>query len=117
MGTVMETSDGGTDSSGELTRRVLDYELKVKDLVLHAKEPGYSQNVGALLADMIEVGEFERIGISREAMNWNEYLDFLIQWANRSNGFATRVRRVTEVARTLFSSRSKNDTEPARTSR
>jgi hypothetical protein len=98
----MKKGEATADNLGPLSRKVLEYERIVKNLVLRAKEqPGYSKEDWAPLAELIAVDEFERIGIWREAMTWPEYLDFMTEWAT-TKGFATRLRRISEVGRLVF---------------
>jgi hypothetical protein len=69
--------------------------------VARAKQPGYSRGDWAPLSAMIAVEEFERIGIYREKMTWDDYLDFMVPWAEWKD-FDTRLRRVTEVGNLVF---------------
>jgi hypothetical protein len=86
---------------GPLAAQVLEYARLVKELVARAKEPGYSRDDWAPITDMIPVDEFERIGIYREKMSWEEYLDFMVPWA-RSKDFDISLRRITEVHNLVF---------------
>jgi crotonobetainyl-CoA:carnitine CoA-transferase CaiB-like acyl-CoA transferase len=86
---------------GPLSTKVLDYGNLVKKLVARAKEPGYRREVWAPLTEMIAVDRFERIGIYREKMNWDEYLDFMVPWAT-SKDFDISVRRITEAGNLVF---------------
>jgi hypothetical protein len=86
---------------GALGRKVLDYVRIVADLVVRAKEPGYSKDDWAPLAQLIAVDRFVRTGIYRERMSWGEYLDFLAEWAT-TKGFETSLRRLTEAGRLVF---------------
>ena len=61
-----------------------------------AKEPGFSRASWAPLEALIAVNEFERIGILRETMNWEQYVEFLTKWA-ASKGFSTTLRRINAV--------------------
>jgi hypothetical protein len=96
----MSDSAAGT-GLGPLAARVLEYGELVKELVARAKEPGYSREDWAPLTDMIAVDQFERIGIYREKMSWEEYLDFMVPWAG-SKDFDISVRRITEVQNLVF---------------
>jgi hypothetical protein len=86
---------------GPLARKVFEYERIVKELVARAKQPGYGRGDWAPLTAMIAVDEFERIGIWRERMTWNDYLDFMVPWAE-SKDFDTHLRRVTEAGNLVF---------------
>jgi hypothetical protein len=89
------------DNYGPLSAKVLEYERIVKDLVVRAKEPGYSRSDWNRLTALIAVDGFERVGIYREKMTWNEYLDFMVPWAG-SKDFDTRLRRITETGNLVF---------------
>jgi hypothetical protein len=82
--------------TGELAARVVEYDRIISELVQAAKEPGFSRASWAPLEQLIAVDEFERVGILRETMNWDQYADFLTKWA-ASKGFATTLRRINEV--------------------
>jgi hypothetical protein len=95
-------SDADTRTSvGRLARKVFEYETIVKQLVAKAKRPGYSRNDWAPLTALVAVDEFERIGIWRERMTWDQYLDFMVPWA-QSKDFDTRLRRITEAGNVVF---------------
>jgi hypothetical protein len=80
----------------QLSAQVMEFDRIISRLVRVAKEPGFSQADWAPLADLVAVDEFERVGIWREKMNWQEYTDFLTRWA-ASKGFETTLRRISEV--------------------
>ena len=84
-----------------LSEKVLEYDRIVSQLVLDAKKPGFSRASWAPLAELINVDEFERIGIWRETMTWEQYVDFLTEWAG-SKGFETVLRRITEHGPLVF---------------
>ena len=88
--------DATLGACSELSAKVLEYDRIVSEVVLEAKEPAFSQENWAPLAELIAVDEFERVGILRESMTWQQYVDFLTEWA-ASKSFWTRVRRVSEV--------------------
>ena len=62
-------------------RRVLEYAQTVERLVTAAKEPGFSLDSWAPLAELVAVDEFVRVGNFKEVMNWQEYISFLTDWA------------------------------------
>jgi hypothetical protein len=88
------TSD--TSGGGELSDKVLDFERIVKETVTKAKEPGFSPEDWAPLAELVAVGEFERVGCWLEVMNWTEYTEFLTKWASQT-AFETKRRRISEL--------------------
>lgn len=97
----MGNDDVGIENVGPLSTKVFQYEKIVRDLAVRAKQPGYSRDDWAPLTELIAVDDFERIGIWREKMSWEEYLDFLVPWAE-SKDFNTRLRRITEVGNLVF---------------
>ena len=80
-----------------LAQRVLDFEATVKRLVKAAKDPGFTAADWAPLAEFVATGEFERVGTWMEVMNWQQYTEFMTQWASSSKGFDTVLRRVSEL--------------------
>ena len=80
-----------------LAQRVLDFEATVKRLVKAAKDPGFTAADWAPLAEFVATGEFERIGTWMEVMNWQQYTEFMTQWARTSMGFETVLRRIFEL--------------------
>ena len=88
-----------TTTSSQLSAKVLEYDRIVSRLVPAAKLPGFTHDDWAPLAELIAVDEFERIGILREAMTWQQYRDFLSKWA-ASKEFWTRIRRISEISST-----------------
>jgi PAS domain-containing protein len=97
----MSDNDTRITSANRLSAKVFKYSEIIKELVARAKEPGYSREDWALLTAMIAVKEFERIGIYREKMTWEEYLDFMVPWATWKD-FDTRLRRITETGNLVF---------------
>jgi hypothetical protein len=95
------SEDERGNRAGLLSAKVLEYATIVKELVVRAKEPGYSRSDWDRLTEMIAVDEFERVGIYREKMTWDEYLDFMVPWAE-SKDFDTRLRRITEAGNLVF---------------
>jgi hypothetical protein len=97
----MSDNDTSIKDVGPLAAKVLEYAKIVKALVARAKQPGYSRDDWAPLTEMIAVDEFERIGIYCEKMTWDDYLDFMVPWAQWKD-FDTRLRRITEAGNLVF---------------
>ena len=97
---LREVSDVIGKHSG-LSRKVLEYSLIMKRLVDSAKEPGFSTQNWAPLAELVSVDEFERVGNFKEVMNWNDYVEFLTQWA-KSSDWECSFRRITEQQDVVF---------------
>ena len=82
-------------------RTVLDYCLKMKQLVDLAKQPGFSVHSWAPLAEHVAVAEFERVGNFKEVMNWQAYVGFLTQWA-MSSEWECSFKRITQSGNVVF---------------
>jgi hypothetical protein len=98
---TMSNDDADTEHMGPLSAKVLEYARIVTELAARAKKPGYSRDDWAPLTAMIAVSEFERTGVWRETMSWEDYLDFMVPWAEAKD-FDTRLRRITEVGNLVF---------------
>jgi len=97
----MSNDDPSINDVGPLSAKVVKFGEIVKELSVRAKQPGYSRDDWSLLAEMVAVDEFERIGIWLEKMTWDDYLDFMVPWAE-SKDFDTRLRRITEHGNIVF---------------
>jgi hypothetical protein len=84
-----------------LSRTVLDYSLITKRVVDSAKQPGFSVESWAPLAELVAVDEFERVGNFKEVMDWGEYVGFLTRWAPTAD-WACSFRRITETPNLVF---------------
>lgn len=82
-------------------RTVLDYSELMKRLVDEAKQPGFTAQSWAPLAELIDTENFVRVGNFKEVMDWGEYVTFLTNWARSSEWDAT-FKRVTEVGDVVF---------------
>ncbi len=89
------------DGYSGLSRVVLDYSQLMKRLVDSAKQPGFSVDSWAPLAELVAVEEFERVGNFKEVMNWEEYVGFLTNWAPSSD-WECSFKRITETGNTVF---------------
>jgi hypothetical protein len=86
---------------GTLTQKVLQFTGTIERTVPAAKESGFTEDAWSPLTDLVATDEFERIGIWRETMNWQEYVRFLTKFAS-AKGFESTVRRITEVTNFVF---------------
>jgi len=64
-----------------LSRRVLDYSALMKRMVIEAKQPGFSRDSWAPVADLVDTESFVRVGNFQEVMDWPQYVEFLSNWA------------------------------------
>jgi hypothetical protein len=83
---------------GPLTRKVLEFERTMKELVPTIKAPAD----WAPLAELVAVDEFERVGCFLEVQNWQQYTEMLTKWAAPQDSFETTVRRITELDRLVY---------------
>ena len=95
-----------------LAQRVLDFEATVKRLVKAAKDPGFNAAGWAPLAEFVAVREFERVGTWMEVMNWQQYTEFMTQWASSSMGFDTVLRRISELPGLVYLELEERHTRP-----
>jgi hypothetical protein len=82
-------------AKGPFSRLALRYSFVMRDLVVEAKQPGFTAADWAPLAAMVATAEFERIGNFRERVTWDQYDDLLTMWG-KSTAWDFTVRRVTE---------------------
>ena len=95
-----------------LAQQVLDFESTVKRLVKAAKDPGFNAAGWAPLAEFVAVREFERVGTWMEVMNWQQYTEFMTQWASSSMGFDTVLRRISELPGLVYLELEERHTRP-----
>jgi hypothetical protein len=81
-----------------LTRRVLEYERTIKNLVPACRAPAD----WFPLAEFVAVESFERVGPFLEVQDWQQYTVMLTQWATAVDSFETTVRRVAELQRLVY---------------
>lgn len=82
-------------------RAVVQYAVTTKQLVNAAKQPGFGTDGWAPLAALVAVDEFERVGNFKEVMNWEQYTDFMTNWAAASE-WDGLFKRVSEVDGVVF---------------
>ena len=97
---LREVGEALGDYTG-LSRKVLEYSLIMKRLVDSAKQPGFSVQSWAPLAELVAVDEFERVGNFKEVMNWHDYINFLTKWAISSD-WECSFKRITERPDVVF---------------
>jgi hypothetical protein len=97
----MTTIDDVIGQSTGRARTVLDYSQIMKRLVKEAKQPGFSAESWAPLAELIATDEFVRIGPFKDVMKWAEYVEFLTNWATSSD-WDCSFKRITETPDVTF---------------
>jgi hypothetical protein len=94
-------SDAHNWKAGSLSETVLKFSAIIEGLASPASEVGLSEADWAPLSELVATDEFQRVGIWREEMDWQDYVEFLTLFAN-AKGFETTVRRITETANLVF---------------
>lgn len=84
-----------------LSHTVLQYTQTTKRLADSAKQPGFSVDDWAPLAQLVAVDEFKRVGNFKEVMNWTDYVSFLTNWAAHSEWEAS-FKGITEADGRVF---------------
>ena len=97
----MTTIDDVIGETSGRSRAVLEYSQITKRLVESAKQPGFTVESWSPLAELIAIDEFVRVGPFKEVMNWDEYAEFLTNWAVSAD-WDCSFQRVTETADLVF---------------
>ncbi len=97
----MTTLDDVLTTATGRRRAVLEYSRITKNLVDAAKAPGFTADSWAPLAELVAGAEFVRIGPFKEVMNWEQYAEFLTNWAMSSEWDCT-FQRLTEAGDVAF---------------
>ncbi|MCV7216002.1 hypothetical protein H7J51_12000 [Mycobacterium crocinum] len=84
-----------------LSDTVLEYSRLMKRLVDEAKQPGFTADSWAPLAELIDTQNFMRVGNFKEVMDWDTYVAFLTNWA-ASSEWESEFKRVTEAGNVVF---------------
>jgi len=93
------------DEIGPLTRKVMQYQDTVRQLVPTVKTP----EDWAPLASLIAIDRFERIGTFLDVQNWQQYTEMLSGWA-QSVDSSKRPSDACPSCQSSFTSRSKSGT-------
>jgi hypothetical protein len=88
-----------------LSRKVLMYAERFLRIVIEMKQPGFSQVDWAPLEELVDLKNFQRVGILLtnrvEVSNWQEYKAFITQYGGMTSWEGT-LRRITEVPGLVF---------------
>jgi hypothetical protein len=88
-----------------LSRNVLRYSEEFLRLVNKMKQPGFSEADWAPLEGLVDVQNFQRVGVFLtqrvEVSNWQQYKQFITQYAGKTSWEGT-LRRITEVPGLVF---------------
>jgi hypothetical protein len=92
------------DYSG-LSRKVLRYSEEFLRIVNKMKQPGFSEAEWAPLEDLVDLANFQRVGVFLtervEVSNWQQYKQFISQYGGKTSWEGT-LRRITEVPGLVF---------------
>jgi len=98
---VLRDIDEVIDDHTGNARAVLEYGRITKRVVDSAKQPGFSAESWAPLAELVATDSFERVGNFKEVMTWDEYVAFLTRWAPTAE-WECSFKRVTETPNLVF---------------
>lgn len=97
---MRDVTDVLDDHTGR-SRTILEYSLLMKRLVDEAKQPGFTADSWAPLADLVDTENFVRVGNFKEVMDWSQYVAFLTGWAGSSE-WECSFKRITEAGEVVF---------------
>ena len=95
---IITTATAHTSETGPLTATVLKYCAAIESLVSGGEVRAEDWET---LKAYIAADEFRRVGAYLEELSWQEYVDFLTQWAGGTR-FEATIFRITEVADSVF---------------
>jgi hypothetical protein len=88
-----------------LSRKVLQYSEEFLRVVNKMKQPGFSEADWAPLEEIVDVKNFERVGVFLtervEVSNWQQYKQFISRYGGNTSWEGT-LRRITEVPGLVF---------------
>ena len=88
-----------------LSRKVLQYSEHFLRIVNRIKHPGFSQADWAPLEELVDVKNFQRVGVfltnTAEVSNWQQYKQLITQYGGATAWEGT-LRRITEVPGLVF---------------
>jgi hypothetical protein len=88
-----------------LSRKVLQYSENFLRIVNRIKQPGFSQADWAPLEELVDVRNFQRVGVfltnTEEVSNWPQYKQLITQYGGATAWEGT-LRRITEVPGLVF---------------
>jgi hypothetical protein len=98
-----EMPDSNTYSG--LSRKVLQYSENFLAVVNKIKKPGFSATDWAALEDLVDVKNFQRVGVfltnTAQVSNWQQYKQLLAEYGGATAWEGT-LRRITEVPGLVF---------------
>lgn len=93
------------DAYEGLSRKVLQYCARFRQLVGRIKQPGFSEADWAPVEELVDVENFRRMGVfltqRAELSNWQQYKKLITEYGGRTSWEGT-LRRITEVPGLVF---------------
>ena len=86
-----------TLAKGPLTTQVIDFVNTMKTLVEKGRQPGFTREDWAPMAEFIARDEFVRVGPFHDKLDWDEYEAFLTEWVVTSEGWNPVAKRINEA--------------------
>lgn len=91
--------DQGT--TGKLTELVGEYCRLHDQIVTGAKSGGFTAAGWAPMSELVDTKHFKRVGAYMDEMNWEEYLEFMTDWAITTK-FDSTIKNISEAGRSVF---------------
>lgn len=89
-----------SDTYTGLSRSVVQYSERFNQLIGKIKQPGFSDADWAPLEELVDVDNFERVGVflttRAEVIGWPQYKKYITQYAGGTSWEGT-LRRITET--------------------
>lgn len=93
------------DAYAGLSRKVLQYCARFRQLVGRIKQPGFSEADWAPVEELVDTENFRRMGVfltrCAELSNWQQYKKLISEYGGRTSWEGT-LRRITEVSGLVF---------------
>ncbi len=98
--TLRSLDEVKAEDHGPLSQRVLEFLTVMDSVVNMDKQPAITAEDWAPLGELVDRDSFHRVGNFGEHVNWQEYVDLLVKWANSSwwKGYIYRLREVPATA-------------------
>jgi len=94
--TLQSLEEVKAEDHSELKGHVLEFLTIMHSVVNKDKQPAITAEDWAPLGELVDQDKFHRVGNFGEHVNWEEYVDLLVRWANSSwwTGHIFRIREV-----------------------
>ena len=89
--------DKNSAGGREFAQRVMQLFDIMKRMVEKGRQGGVTPDDWSVLAELLAIQEFERVGPFHDAVDWPAYVQLLSQWVNHSQGWDPVIKRITEV--------------------